>query len=62
MRIKKARDPNTLHRFQLVLPKDLFERLVVVAEQRNRSITQQIISAIEWTCRETHDEPTQHVR
>lgn len=62
MRVRKKRDPDSVHLFNIAIPKELFKRLTVVAKQRNRSITQQIISAIEWTCRETHDEPTQLTR
>lgn len=48
-------------RFQLVLPKTLYKRLVMMAEQNHRSVTQQIITAIEWNCREINNEPTQSV-
>jgi len=35
------------HRFPLILPKDLFERIKTLARQNRRPITQEIIIAIE---------------
>lgn len=48
------------HRFNLVIPDELWRRLQVVAARNRRSATQQILYAIDWTTRtekENESEP-----
>lgn len=48
------------HRFMLILPVDLYLKVQQMARMNHRSVTGQIISALEWSTREvTLDEPTE---
>lgn len=50
-----------IHHFHLALPADLFEKVKQVAERDHRSVTGQIICALEWMTREVENESTQSV-
>lgn len=47
---------NDAHRFHLVIPNELFSRLTILAQKNNRTVTGQILSAIEWSIKETSHE------
>lgn len=48
------------YKFSLVIPHDLMRKVKIVARRDHRSVTAQIICALEWMTREEKDvEPTQ---
>lgn len=54
-----------VHRFLLNIPEELWERVQLAAHQNQRSVTQQILVAIDWTTRtfkEDGDESTKSPR
>lgn len=49
---KTARKKEKQHRFHFAMPQSLFDKLEKMAHDNNRSVTSQIISALQWTTRE----------
>lgn len=51
-----------IHRFNIAIPEELWERVQLAAQQNRRSVTQQILVALDWTTRtfrkEEDDEST----
>lgn len=58
---KSAKKRESKHRFNIAIPESLFRRVQIMATQNHRSVTGQILSAIEWSVREIKDEPVKHV-
>lgn len=57
---KAIRPKEDMYRFNLVLPRNLILKVEKMAQDNRRSVTQQIISSLEWATREVRlDEPTQ---
>lgn len=44
------------YKFLLVLPHDLMRKVKIVAKRDHRTVTAQIISALEWMTREVKDD------
>lgn len=58
----RKRRTEEVHRFNIAIPASLFKKVEVVAERDRRSITRQILCALEWMTREVKlDEPVEHV-
>lgn len=49
---RSTRKKEEKHRFNLVMPESLFRKAVILAHDNNRSVTMQIISALQWATRE----------
>lgn len=43
--------PIPIHRFNIAIPEDLWERVQKAADQNRRSVTRQILCALDWTTR-----------
>lgn len=58
---RPPRPKEPTHRLNLVLPEKLHRKVQRMAALNHRSITAQIICALEWATREVSDEPVKHV-
>lgn len=48
-----------VHRFNIAIPAPLFKKIKRSAQRERRSVTAQILLAIEWITQYEKDEPTQ---
>lgn len=57
----RQKNTEETRRFNLVIPTKLYEKVQSAAKRDRRTVTAQIICALEWMTREMKDEPTQSV-
>lgn len=55
----RQKSTEEVRRFNLVIPIKLYEKVQSAAKREHRTVTAQIVIALEWMTRYEKDEPTQ---